>query len=379
MLETNYLENPRAEMEKMINSGDTKGLLKQAAQLHGHFCPFLSIGVRAGFAGIKTLNVKTKGMEDVLAILETNNCFSDGVQMVTGCSFGNNSLIYRDFGKTAASIVTRDGNGIRIAVKMEEDWLEKNYPKASRLFEKVVVKRQGSEEENKELQKRWQTIAFAMLDIPQEEIFQVQDIHANIPRYAPIMESIRCSRCGEMVMESKVVEKEAHPTCIPCSAKGYYQLDGEGIACSQGVPFGQDQEKQSFFKLQPVGYVESRFTGPAHHEQMRREESIIHIYPQYEQGLYRIEESDFLNVIFYFHRSSGYSLKGRRHQGEIKGVFASRSPYRPSPVGLSRVRLLHREKNRLRVKGLDAVDGTPVLDIKPYAEPFDGWSVENGE
>jgi len=234
MPEKRYLENPRAEIEEMIDSGDLKGLLIKASQLHGHFCPFLTLGVRAGYLGVKTVKVKTKGMEDILAVLETNNCFSDGIQMVSGCSFGNNSLIYRDFGKTAVSIVSRSGEGVRILVKIEDHWIDKKYPEASLLFEKVVVKREGSEKEIKQLQKQWQDISFEMLKVPREEIFQIENVQINIPPYAPIMESIRCFKCGEMVMESKVVNIKENSFCIPCSAREYYQLDGEGISiCRQ--------------------------------------------------------------------------------------------------------------------------------------------------
>jgi len=66
------MSSPREAVEKMIDSGDIKGLLKKAGQLHGHFCPFLSLGVRAAVLGVKNIGIKTKGMEDVLAILETN-------------------------------------------------------------------------------------------------------------------------------------------------------------------------------------------------------------------------------------------------------------------------------------------------------------------
>lgn len=129
------------------------------------------------------------------------------------------------------------------------------------------------------------------------------------------------------------------------------------------------EEKQKVFSVHSIGYVESSFLEPQDPEKMREEESSLLIYPDYEEGLYKIEESDFLDVIFYFHKSSGYTLKGKRRGGRIKGVFASRSPHRPCPIGLSKVELVKREKNRLRVRGLDAINGTPILDIKPSIRP----------
>ena len=92
--------NPRIDMHKHILQKDTETLLLKAGQLHGHYCPGLAMGVMAASFAMNELKTKSDGMEDVLAITETNNCFSDGVQFVTGCSFGNNSLIFKDLGKT---------------------------------------------------------------------------------------------------------------------------------------------------------------------------------------------------------------------------------------------------------------------------------------
>jgi len=359
------MNNPREHIEKMIERGDLEGLLRKAGELHGHFCPFLSLGVRAGYIGVKNLKVKSEGMEEFLAIIETNNCFSDGVQVTTGCSFGNNSLIYRDIGKTAVSFVKRDGRGLRILVKVDDEWFDKNYPDATRLFDKVVKKREEDKKAKERLQRLWQKISFDILSFKEEEIFKVDDVNIKVPDYAPIFESVTCSFCGEKVIQPKAREKERKTVCACCFSE-FYQLDGEGIS------FYREDKKQNYFKLFPIGYVESSFSPPSDPERMREKESYLFIFPEYEEGLHRIEESDFIYVIFYFHKSSGYTLKGKRRGGEIKGVFASRSPHRPSPIGLTRVKLIAREKNRLKVRGLDAIDGTPILDIKPYAKDIDG-------
>jgi len=359
------MSSPREAVEKMIDSGDIKGLLKKAGQLHGHFCPFLSLGVRAAVLGVKNIGIKTKGMEDVLAILETNSCFADGVQMVSGCSFGNNSLIYRDLGKTAVTFVRRDGEGVRVLVKIDDLWLKERYPDTMHLFEKVVKRREEDEEAEKKLQKVWEKISFDMLELPDQELFLLKEVKIKVPEYAPIMESLACSSCGEKVMQSRTMKKDGKIFCIPCSGGGFYQVDGEGIS------FWKEEKKQIFFPVYPIGYVESSFPEPEDPEIMREKESSLIIYPEYEEGLYKIERSDFLDVIFYFHKSSGYTLKGKTRGGKIKGVFASRSPYRPSLIGLSKVKLLKKEKNRLQVRGLDAIHGTPILDIKPSIKDKD--------
>jgi formylmethanofuran dehydrogenase subunit E len=88
-MEIRDLDNPREEIEKAVNDGDLEKLLRLSGLLHGHYCPGLAMGVKAAAKAVKELKVKSTGMEEVVATVEINNCFADGVQMVTGCSFGN--------------------------------------------------------------------------------------------------------------------------------------------------------------------------------------------------------------------------------------------------------------------------------------------------
>lgn len=125
------------------------------------------------------------------------------------------------------------------------------------------------------------------------------------------------------------------------------------------------------FTLHPIGTVRSPYTstaqipkglGAAHDA-----EGVIEIRPELEAGLADIEGFSHLYVIWIFDRSAGSELTAwppadtRPH-----GVFATRSPQRPNPIGLTVVELLGRDGLRLRVRGIDMLDGTPVVDIKPY-------------
>ena len=119
--------------------------------------------------------------------------------------------------------------------------------------------------------------------------------------------------------------------------------------------------------LSPVGIVRNAFNDrPADPSTVRKELSRIEVFPEYSDGLYRIREHKHLDIIFYFHKSKGYSLKCKTPHWGTRGVFASRSPYRPAPLGLMKVELVSVRKNGLIVKGLDALNGTPVMDIKPH-------------
>ena len=139
--------------------------------------------------------------------------------------------------------------------------------------------------------------------------------------------------------------------------------------------------------MRPVAFVRSPYAEAAQVPKgcgARHEaEGLIEVLPEFADGLLDIEGFSHLFVIWVFDRAGDFELVGtpptdtRPH-----GVFATRSPRRPNPIGLTVVRLLEREGNRLRVRGVDMLDGTPVLDLKPYlsgvpeAELRRGWLAE---
>lgn len=96
-------------------------------------------------------------------------------------------------------------------------------------------------------------------------------------------------------------------------------------------------------------------------------EGVLEILPEFEAGLLDIEGFSHLFVLWMFDRSEGFALVGTPPTDDRPhGVFATRSPRRPNPIGLTVVELLRREGPRLHVRGVDMLDGTPILDIKPY-------------
>jgi tRNA-Thr(GGU) m(6)t(6)A37 methyltransferase TsaA len=123
--------------------------------------------------------------------------------------------------------------------------------------------------------------------------------------------------------------------------------------------------------MEPIGYIRSPYkktqqipkglgaTHPA--------EGTLEIRAEFEPGLTDIEGFSHLVVIWEFDRSEGFELVGKPPTDDRPhGVFATRSPRRPNPIGLTVVELLFREGPILRVRGIDMLDGTPILDIKPY-------------
>jgi len=165
----------RAEIERMIESDDFEGLLTRTGEIHGHHCVGSAMGVIAAHWAMKELGVKeSTGMEHVLAIVETNNCFSDGVQVVTGCTFGNNALIYRDYGKTAFTLLKRNGDGIRMVAKREAGGILKNRDQeAEELYRKVVTERSATREEEERMIELNRKHCYDILSIPAEKIFDI--------------------------------------------------------------------------------------------------------------------------------------------------------------------------------------------------------------
>jgi len=128
---------------------------------------------------------------------------------------------------------------------------------------------------------------------------------------------------------------------------------------------------ENVFEMRPIGFVKTPYSEtkeiPKGCGTKHEAEGVIEIRPDLAQGLTDIEGFSHLFVIWAFHKAEGYSLVGTPpSDNRPHGVFATRSPRRPNPIGLTVVELIAREDTRLRVRGVDMLDGTPILDIKPY-------------
>ncbi len=227
----------RDNINKLINNGDLIPLLEKSAEFHGHICSLSAFGVKAGSYAVKYLGQYNQGMEEVVAIVETNNCFSDGIQLVTGCTFGNNALIFKDMGKTAFTLASRKNNkAIRLSLK-KEYWesRKKAYPEVSALFEKIVSRREKVPSEQK---KRFFSLAEEMarkeIQAVDEDVFDIKRLEIDVPRYAPIYDSVVCNICSESIMETRAGIKDGKPACIDCASSSYFYMDGFGISHKRG-------------------------------------------------------------------------------------------------------------------------------------------------
>ena len=128
--------------------------------------------------------------------------------------------------------------------------------------------------------------------------------------------------------------------------------------------------------LQPIGVIHSLFKEPTGAPiQPRRgagTEATVEVFPEFTKGLTDLEGFSHVILLYYFHLCGGFDLMVTPYlDTRPHGVFATRAPRRPNPVGLSVVQLRGIEGNVLRIVGVDMVDGTPLLDIKPYVPEFD--------
>lgn len=140
---------------------------------------------------------------------------------------------------------------------------------------------------------------------------------------------------------------------------------------------------QATFEFRAIGLVRSPFRDPAEVPKglgaQHRAEGTLDVLPEYEPGLADIEGFSHLYVLWVFDRVGGWELTAHPPADDRPhGVFATRSPMRPNPIGLTVVELLGREGPRLRVRGLDMLDGTPILDLKPYLSNVPDESLRRG-
>ena len=142
-------------------------------------------------------------------------------------------------------------------------------------------------------------------------------------------------------------------------------------------------------KYKPIGIIRSPFketTGtPIQPSAGKDYEGLVEVFPEYIDGLQDLEGFSHIILIYHFHLVKKGPLKVKPFMDDnVHGIFAIRGPARPNPIGISVTRLLKVEGNKLFVRGIDIIDGTPLLDIKPYVPEFDaadelkiGWLEKN--
>jgi len=195
--------------------------LAAVVQFHGHFCPGLAIGVRAAELALREIGPHADD-EEVVAIVETDMCAVDAIQFMTGCTFGKGNLIHLDYGKNAFTFICRsDGKAIRLVMRPQS--LGESNAEHRKLSTRIQSG-EASVGEHERFRELFQQRGQAILDLPLDQLFEVQTVEPRIPAKARVRESIQCEACGEMVMETRVRLLGGRKLCIPCFEAGERRL-----------------------------------------------------------------------------------------------------------------------------------------------------------
>lgn len=148
--------------------------------------------------------------------------------------------------------------------------------------------------------------------------------------------------------------------------------------------------KELYMRITYIGTIQTPFEAregmPIQPSGAKDIQGQIIIHPEYEQGLSDIDGFSHLILLYHFHQSNGFNLVITPFMdNKPRGLFSTRAPRRPNPIGLSIVRLVERKENTLNILDIDVLNNTPLIDIKPYVPGFDsktenvrsGWMEEN--
>jgi formylmethanofuran dehydrogenase subunit E len=321
-------------------------MLERVIAFHGHLCPGVTMGVRAAEIALREIGPHAAD-EEVVAVVETNNCAVDAIQYLTGCTMGKGNLIHLDHGKNAFTFARRsDGVAIRIVAVPRE--------RAADPEEEAVIARAHSEgatdEDRRAFDALWRRRAMAIMEMDETDLYTVQPLPGyRIPPRARIYPSWPCDGCGEMTMSARITEVGGRRLCPAC-------LRASG---------------QAVYEMRPIGVVENELAPHVTPSRATSARSVIRLHDEFAEGLTGMAPVDKVDIIFCFDQAPGAGVPLLQYpRGETdrpaRGVFTIRSPHRPNPIGVTAVKVLEVREGEMVVEGLDAWDGTPVLDIKPH-------------
>ncbi|OGP89095.1 MAG: hypothetical protein A2156_11590 [Deltaproteobacteria bacterium RBG_16_48_10] len=185
-------------------------------QFHGHTCPGLAIGFQAATTLMKRLNVRKAPDEELLAIVETDACGADAIQVMTGCTFGKGNFIFKNYGKHAFSLMDRKRTkAMRVCLRPDAFGSDPEYFSLS----KKVQSDEASAKETERFRQLQQDRVQTVLEADPESLFKIEEISPDIPAKARIMESGICDICGEPTKVDLLRKINSKKICIPCAER----------------------------------------------------------------------------------------------------------------------------------------------------------------
>ncbi|MFQ5800142.1 MAG: FmdE family protein [Candidatus Hydrothermarchaeales archaeon] len=189
--------------------------LEDGVRFHGHLCPMFYLGVRMGELALKKLNRERENGVKLHAVVEFANCFGDGIQYVTGATFGKNNLHLEDRGKFASSFYDL-GSGMSLRLRMKEN-VAKNvlkYGKAGRKVKKLPAAKR--EEEARRLMVTGKEMVEWLKGLADEELFETTPAPPFTPKEGPSLDYVTCQKCGELTLKEYTKKKGSTPLCRSC-------------------------------------------------------------------------------------------------------------------------------------------------------------------
>jgi formylmethanofuran dehydrogenase subunit E len=189
---------------------------RECIEFHGHACPGLAIGFQAARTLMERLKVRKAPDEELVAIVETDACGADAIQVMTGCTFGKGNFHFKNYGKHAFSLMDRrKRKGVRVCLRSEALKIDSEFIS---LFEKVQ-KDEASAKERGRYRQLQQGRIQKILDMDAESLFKIEEIATEIPEKARIMKSGICDFCGESAAIDFLREIIGKRICIPCAER----------------------------------------------------------------------------------------------------------------------------------------------------------------
>ena len=202
-----------AEAEIVIAATDAtlKNMLAQTAAMHKHLCPRQVLGVRMGIVAAQLFPFELpQKNKRLLAFVEADGCFADGVSVSTGCTLGHRTMRLVDYGKVAVTFAdTETGKAVRLS------------PQAS---VRKLAAEAAPEETN-----RWKAQLAAYQTLPADAMFRVQEVRLKLDLAAVVgapRPRMACAECGEEILNQRAVEKDGRTLCLSCAGESYWSAIG---------------------------------------------------------------------------------------------------------------------------------------------------------
>ncbi|ABL87401.1 formylmethanofuran dehydrogenase, subunit E [Pyrobaculum islandicum DSM 4184] len=220
----------RKQIVELLQRRDLWGLLNKAAELHGHICVGLALGVKTSAVALERLGVLPADDTDIIAVTDNNTCFADGVQVVMGATLGNNRLIYRDAGRFALILVDRrGGKAVRISLAGRLTTPTMENPRYRDYWSRLP---QLTEEKRQEFRSLMEKASAEVLEAP-DAIFKIEEVPPD-----PILDALKsttrpswtvCERCGVATLAERAVVVGGRHYCPDCAGLKTYAVVGRKI------------------------------------------------------------------------------------------------------------------------------------------------------